>query len=112
MQGPQLTKDLAASFEAYTGRLNAVSKDLVKAVQAGKVYPDAAASNNQAHSLVKVPIVVARYGGMLRGHEASACIVKVVVPVSVSATDSESLDTCGGPLLESPYMHGGPLLGL
>jgi hypothetical protein len=49
-----LTQDLYAAFKAYPGRLNQASKDLVANVDAGKTYPHAGASNDQAHCLVKV----------------------------------------------------------
>ncbi|KAM3567974.1 hypothetical protein VYU27_009892 [Nannochloropsis oceanica] len=53
-----------ASFEfleEYTGRLNHVSKLFVEARKAGKEGAAAAVDDSQAHGLVKVPLVVARY---------------------------------------------------
>jgi hypothetical protein len=64
VQGPQLVTDLAEAFSSYEGYVNSASKTLVRNVKEGKLYPDAAARDDQAHSLIKVPIVVARYIGM------------------------------------------------
>ena len=64
LQGPQLTQDLAEGLSQYDGYKNSASRSLIANVQAGKTYPDAAAPDDQAHSLIKVPIVVARYIGM------------------------------------------------
>jgi len=53
-----------ASFEflkEYKGRLNHVSKLFVEAREAGKEGAAAAVDDSQAHGLIKVPLVVARY---------------------------------------------------
>ena len=55
-----------ASFEflkEYKGRLNHVSKLFLEAREAGKEGAAAAVDDNQAHGLIKVPLVVARYYG-------------------------------------------------
>lgn len=52
------------SFEflkAYKGRLNHVSKLFVEAREAGKEGAAAAVDDSQAHGLIKVPLMVARY---------------------------------------------------
>lgn len=66
VQGPQLTQDLAMSLGDYEGYVNSASKHLIASVKAGKAFPDAAKEDDQAHSLIKVPLVVARYIGALR----------------------------------------------
>jgi hypothetical protein len=63
VQGPELTADLAEGLSQYDGYKNSASKQLIASVQAGKQFPDAAAKDDQAHSLIKVPLVVARYIG-------------------------------------------------
>lgn len=63
VQGALLTQDLADAFASSSGYLNRASRELVKNVQAGQTYPGAAPADDQAHSLVKVPIIVARYAG-------------------------------------------------
>lgn len=63
MDGPGLTESLYQYFKGYQGRLNGTAKHLVAAWEEGKRYPVAAAEDFQAHAIVKVPIVVARYGG-------------------------------------------------
>eukprot|EP00892_Ulva_mutabilis_P011222 jgi/Ulvmu1/8472/UM044_0005.1 len=58
--------DLVDAVEAAAGSeeyINGAARKLAAAVRAGKTYPDAAPRDNQLHSLVKVPIVVARYVG-------------------------------------------------
>lgn len=55
-----------ASFEflkEYKGRLNHVSKLFVEAREAGKEGVAAAVDDSQAHGLIKVPLMVARYYG-------------------------------------------------
>ena len=61
-----MTVDLAKAFEHETkGYLNSVSRVLIKNVAKGMSFPDASPPDDQAHSLVKVPLVVARYAGVL-----------------------------------------------
>lgn len=49
---------------SYPGRLNHVVKEFQEAVSAGKAVDKAGSDeNHQAHSITKVPIVVARYAG-------------------------------------------------
>ena len=65
-QGAEMTADLAKAFEHETpGYLNSVSRVLIKNVAKGMSFPDASPPDDQAHSLVKVPLVVARYAGVL-----------------------------------------------
>lgn len=65
LQGQELTGDLVAAFAASSaGYLNHPSKELVARVRAGARFPDAAAPDDQANALVKVPIIVARYCGV------------------------------------------------
>ena len=63
VQGKQLTQDLAAGLAAYEGYRNSPSKALVASVEAGLTYPDAAKEDSQAQSIIKVPVVAARYAG-------------------------------------------------
>lgn len=58
-------QDLVDTFEQYEGYVNSAVQKLIDNVHAGKQYPDAAAVDDQAHCLIKVPIVLARYIGAL-----------------------------------------------
>lgn len=64
MQGTRLTQDLATGLGSYDGYVNSASKHLIASVKGGKEFPDASKADDQAHSLIKVPIVLARYIGM------------------------------------------------
>jgi hypothetical protein len=72
LQGRKLTADLAESFSTYNGYINSASKTLMANVKAGKTFPDAAPRDDQAHSLIKVPVVVARYFGTIHTSAAPA----------------------------------------
>ncbi|KAL4424390.1 hypothetical protein ABPG77_005633 [Micractinium sp. CCAP 211/92] len=63
VDGPGLTEHLVSFFKAYDGRLNGTAKKLVESWEGGARFPDAAAEDTQAHAIVKVPVLVARYGG-------------------------------------------------
>lgn len=79
LQGTKLTADLCDSFSSYDGYLNGASKKLVANCNAGKGFPDAAATDDQAHCLTKVPIVVARYVG--EPHLAVLILTSVACPL-------------------------------
>ncbi|GMH44933.1 hypothetical protein BSKO_12890 [Bryopsis sp. KO-2023] len=57
------SKHLFESFKKYNGRLNSASKDMVRNLESGKQFPEAGAVNDEAHSIVKASVVVARYAG-------------------------------------------------
>ncbi|KAL4447697.1 hypothetical protein ABPG75_004916 [Micractinium tetrahymenae] len=63
INGAALTEHLVGFFKGYGGRLNGTAKKLVEAWDGGARFPAAAADDSQAHAIVKVPVVVARYGG-------------------------------------------------
>jgi hypothetical protein len=63
MQGALLTQDLSTGLGSYDGYVNSASKHLIASVKSGTDFPDAAKEDDQAHSLIKVPIVLARYIG-------------------------------------------------
>jgi hypothetical protein len=71
-QGRRLTQDLVDALNAYAGYRNRASKELLRNVANGRGFPDAAPPDNEAHSLVKVPIVVARYAGELKALHLNA----------------------------------------
>src|SRR6056297_547692 len=56
-------KESAAFFKSYTGRLSHVPKLFLEATEAGKEGDEAAAPDSQAHGIIKVPLLVARYAG-------------------------------------------------
>ncbi|KAK3264704.1 hypothetical protein CYMTET_26573 [Cymbomonas tetramitiformis] len=58
-----LADDLFASFKTYKGRLNHASKGFMLNMEKGRRWPHCGVDDDQAHSLVKVAIVVARYAG-------------------------------------------------
>lgn len=72
--GPRFNNASAAAYAAYKGRLNSVMKKFTANVQAGKGYPDAAVEDDQAHGMVKIPLIVARFAGQpqLEGHVRAA----------------------------------------
>lgn len=59
----RFTATSAAACDAYVGRLNSVMKKFAALVKDGKTYPDAAVEDDQAHGLVKAPLLVARFAG-------------------------------------------------
>lgn len=52
-----------AFFASYAGRLNSVMAHFLSAERAGRRWPKSAVADSQAHSLVKVPLLCARYAG-------------------------------------------------
>jgi len=70
--------DSAASFRAYGGRLNSLSKRFLENVDAGKRFPSCGVvGDTQAHSLVRVPTVVARLAGSAACRDAVSDAVRV-----------------------------------
>lgn len=63
VDGPGLTEHLVSFFKSYDGRLNSSAKKLVEGWEGGARFPAAAPEDTQAHAIVKVPVIVARYGG-------------------------------------------------
>eukprot|EP00238_Polyblepharides_amylifera_P005020 CAMPEP_0196594222 /NCGR_PEP_ID=MMETSP1081-20130531/77701_1 /TAXON_ID=36882 /ORGANISM="Pyramimonas amylifera, Strain CCMP720" /LENGTH=282 /DNA_ID=CAMNT_0041918425 /DNA_START=318 /DNA_END=1166 /DNA_ORIENTATION=+ len=57
------SQDLFAAFKAYPGRLNHASKEFLRNMQSGRGWPDCGARDDQAHCLVKAPVVAALYAG-------------------------------------------------
>ncbi|KAK9830326.1 hypothetical protein WJX72_011026 [[Myrmecia] bisecta] len=64
LDAAQFTDASYAFFSAYKGRLNHVPKQLVTNIKGGAAWPNAAVQDDQAHGLVKVPVLVARYAGL------------------------------------------------
>lgn len=57
-------EDSAAYYKAYKGRLNSLSKKYLENWDAGMRWPSCGVKGDaQAHSLVRVPAIVARYAG-------------------------------------------------
>lgn len=55
-------EDSYAFFKGYTGRLNGLSKSFIKNWEEGRRWPSCGVTgDDQAHSLVRVPLVVGRY---------------------------------------------------
>jgi len=104
-------------LQGYSGRLNHASKELIKAIDSGKVFPNCGADDSQANSLVKVAVAVSKFQGrddwaqhvedVLRVHQnndvalkfgmAAAHIVHHILN-SENATVRDSLDWAVGPL--------------
>lgn len=60
----KFSEDSYAFFKAYKGRLNSLSKKFVELWEGGARWPSCGVKgDSQAHSLVRVPAVVARYYG-------------------------------------------------
>ncbi len=53
----------AGFFKAYGGRLSHVPKLFLEATEEGKRGEEAAVEDSQAHGIIKVPLLVARYAG-------------------------------------------------
>lgn len=56
--------ELKEYFEAYPGRLNHASKELITAIGSGKSFPECGADDSQANSLVKAAIAVTAFEGL------------------------------------------------
>jgi len=50
-------------LEKYGGRSNSVMQQFVEAEHSGRHWPLSAVNDNQAHAIVKVPVLTARYAG-------------------------------------------------
>mmetsp|Transcript_29798 Transcript_29798/g.65111 ORF Transcript_29798/g.65111 Transcript_29798/m.65111 type:complete len:393 (-) Transcript_29798:225-1403(-) len=57
------SEDLFEAFKNYRGRLNHASKAFMGNMRNGRRWPHCGVNDDQAHALVKVPAVVARYAG-------------------------------------------------
>ena len=78
--------ELKEYFEAYPGRLNHASKELITAIGSGKSFPECGADDSQANSLVKAAIAVTAFEGLddwalrvddvMRAHQNNAIAVK------------------------------------
>lgn len=65
-------------YRAYSGRLNSLSKRFLEQWDAGARWPTCGvAGDTQAHSLVRVPAIVARYAGSEQCRDAVADAVRV-----------------------------------
>jgi ADP-ribosylglycohydrolase len=76
-------EESAAEFKAYGGRLNSISKTYLTQWDAGARFPSCGvAGDTQAHCLVRVPALVARYAGKpeLRTAVADAVLVHQTHP--------------------------------
>lgn len=62
--GQHFTDTAFDFFSKYQGRLNHATQSLVDNVKMGKKWPDAGVNDDQAHGLVKVPALVARFAGL------------------------------------------------
>ena len=68
----------AAEFRAYPGRLNSISKTFLAQLDAGAQWPSCGVDGDtQAHCLVRVPALVARYAGKAELRSAVADAVRV-----------------------------------
>ena len=71
-------EESAAEFRAYPGRLNSISKTYLAQWDAGARWPSCGvAGDTQAHCLVRVPCIVARYAGKPELRTAVADAVSV-----------------------------------
>ena len=48
-------------FKSYSGRLNHVPKLFMESHDSGKPFSECSQEDNQAHGIVKVPLIVAKY---------------------------------------------------
>jgi len=73
-------------LKKYPGRLNHASKELIAAVEGGKVFPESGADDAQANSLVKVAVALSKFEGrddwamrvedVLRAHQNNEIAVR------------------------------------
>jgi hypothetical protein len=63
VSGDKLAADMASYLEASPAYKNKPTKLLIANLAAGKKHPECGADDSQANSIVKAPIVVARYAG-------------------------------------------------
>ena len=73
-------------LKKYPGRLNHASKELIAAVESGKVFPESGADDAQANSLVKVAVALSKFEGrddwamrvedVLRAHQNNEIAVR------------------------------------
>lgn len=102
-----------ASFEflrEYKGRLNHVSKLFVEAREAGKGGAAAAVDDSQAHGLIKVPLLVARYYGSPSGPSSTSSLLQAVesaVRVHQQNDLSVACSLAFAALLEHLILEGG-----
>lgn len=79
-----MMEDLADAVNGAAGSdeyINGAARKVAAGVRAGKAYPDAAPIDNQLHSLVKLPVVVARYVGAAPTASAHKCRHVSVIPM-------------------------------
>lgn len=82
----------AAAYSAYPGRLNSLSKRFLERWAAGERWPSCGvAGDTQAHSLVRVPAVVARYAAV----GAAELREQVADAVRVHQADQAAADYAG-----------------
>ena len=77
---------LKDDIKSYPGRLNSASRELIKAIESGKRFPDCGADDSQANSLVKVGVAVSKFEGqddwalrvedVLRAHQNNAVAIR------------------------------------
>lgn len=83
----RLAEDSYAYFKAYTGRLNSLSKKYIELWEGGARWPSCGVrGDSQAHSLVRVPAIVARYHGKPEMQDM------VVDAVRVNQDDQTAID--------------------
>ncbi|PRW50877.1 ADP-ribosylation Crystallin J1 [Chlorella sorokiniana] len=102
IDGPGLTQHLVDFFTAYDGRLNGTAKHLVEAWAAGKRFPEAAADDSQANAIVKVPVLVARYGGTAQ----LASRVEAAVRAQQNSDAAVAQGQAAAAILERVVVHG------
>lgn len=97
------TADSAREFRAYSGRLNSLSKTFLARLDAGEKEPGVP-GDTQAHSLVRVPAIVARYAGSAICRDAIGDAVRVHQTEQVATDYAQAL----GAILEAVVL-GAPL---
>ncbi|KAI3424161.1 hypothetical protein D9Q98_009520 [Chlorella vulgaris] len=102
VEGPGLAGHLVTHFKAYSGRLNGTAKHLVEKWEAGERFPAAAADDSQAHAIVKVPVLVARYGGT----PELAARVEEAVRSQQNNDVAVAIGQAGAVILEQVVVHG------
>eukprot|EP00803_Ostreobium_quekettii_P003274 evm.model.scf_647.2 EVM.evm.TU.scf_647.2 scf_647:34244-37107(+) len=105
VDGPQMSQHMYESFKQYAssgGYLNSPSRELIWNCDSGSKYPDAAAFDDQANSMVKVAVVVARYAGMPEMVEK----IRETVKTHQNHEHAEAAAVCTGIVLEKIIVDG------
>ncbi|CAL5219808.1 g1716 [Coccomyxa viridis] len=85
IEAETFSADTVAFLDGYKGHISPVMQDFLASSKQGLSGDDAASSRGNANSLVKVPLIVARYGG------DPALMGKVATAVQLHQSDADAL---------------------